>query len=357
MWLHAEMVDDVKGIPGASRDVADAAEDLAGTASNMLYVLIAISLLRWIPTRWWRISHKFLVVPYAIACWHFWTATKPYPNHSAWGIWFGAAMLTGLVAWFWRVVWRDMIRRGSVHRVTRVESSDATVTVELAPIDAPIAHEQGQFVFLKWHGKGRIEPHPFTIASAPGESVLRFVIRDLGDWTHRFVNGVRTGDRITVEGPYGRLEPLPPAPHGTVVWIAGGVGITPFLGAACGPNPGDGPAPILFYCVRSRDDAPGLTLLLAARDEGRIDLRIHASSEGSRLRPADIAHEFGSGGLADAHVAMCGPDSLVRQMMPALRAAGAGHAHVEGFDIRTGVGPDLSREVEQLLRDRFTRRS
>ena len=67
MWLHSETVDDVKGIRGASRDVAEAAEDLAGTATNIMYVLIAASLLRWVPTRWWRISHKFLVVPYGIA--------------------------------------------------------------------------------------------------------------------------------------------------------------------------------------------------------------------------------------------------------------------------------------------------
>ncbi|MTA28835.1 MAG: hypothetical protein F2562_08280, partial [Actinobacteria bacterium] len=34
MWLHMEMVDDVKGIRGASRDIADAAEDLAETGST-----------------------------------------------------------------------------------------------------------------------------------------------------------------------------------------------------------------------------------------------------------------------------------------------------------------------------------
>jgi len=53
MWLHLEMVDDVKGIRGASRDVAEAAEELAETGSTLLYILVGISLLRWLPSRWW----------------------------------------------------------------------------------------------------------------------------------------------------------------------------------------------------------------------------------------------------------------------------------------------------------------
>jgi hypothetical protein len=36
-------------------------------------------------------------------------------------------------------------------------------------------------------------------------------------------------------------------------------------------------------------------------------------------------------------------------MRAALVARGVPHVHVEGFDIRTGIGPDLSRQVDQLL--------
>ncbi|MEY3070095.1 MAG: hypothetical protein RL473_202 [Actinomycetota bacterium] len=121
MWLHLEMVDDVKGIRGASRDVAEAAEELAETGSTLLYILVGISLLRWLPSRWWRLTHKLLVLPYAFACWHFYTSTKPYANVSFWGLWFTGFMLLGLAAWIYRVLWRDMIRRGKLHRVSNIE--------------------------------------------------------------------------------------------------------------------------------------------------------------------------------------------------------------------------------------------
>ncbi len=350
MWLHTQTIDDVKGIRGASRAVAEAAEDLAGTATNLLYALVGISILRWIPTRWWRLTHKLLVVPYAFACWHFYTATKPYANDSAWGRWFLAFMIAGLVAWAYRVVWRDVVRRGRVHRVRTIEASGDTLTLELEPLGRPLRYDVGQFAFLKFSMRGLAEPHPFTIASSPDEPVLRFMIRNLGDWTERLGDKVRPGMRVVVEGPYGRLHPLPSRPVDKVVWIAGGVGITPFVGAATSRDPADGPAPHLFYCVKSRDDAPGLAALETADREGRIILHLHASNDGSRLRADDLVRTFGSDGLRGAHVVMCGPTSLVKSMRGVTRELGARHIHVEGFDIRTGVGPDLSRDIDKLLR-------
>lgn len=356
MWLHIQTIDDVKGIPGASRDVADAAEDLAETGSNLLYLLVGISLLRWIPTRWWRLSHKFLVVPYAFACWHFHTATKPYANGSAWGVWFSVFMLAGLAAWTYRVVWCDIVRRGRPHRVVGVETRDGTTTLEIEALGRQVPHRPGQFAFLKFDLPGLREPHPFTIASAPGEPVLRFVIRDLGDWTSRLVHRVRTGDAVTVEGPYGRLA-LTPRPRGNrIVWIAGGVGITPFLGAACTRRPDALPVPHLYYCVRTREGAAGLDRLERAAAEGRITLDVRVSSEGTRLDGDVLLRDFGEGGLDGAHVVMCGPVPLVRSMRRAVRSLGARHVHVEEFDMRSGVGPDLSREVEALVREQLARR-
>jgi predicted ferric reductase len=350
MWLHSENIDDVKGFAGASRAVAESAEDLAGTATNLVYFLVGISLLRLVPTRWWRITHKFLVVPYVIACWHFWTATKPYENRSPWGVWFGAWMLAGVAAWLVRVVWRDIIRRGRPYRVERVEPDGDATALELEPLGRPVRHKPGQFAFVKVDKKGAREPHPFTIASAPGEMRLRFVIKDLGDWTSRAVGDIKTGDRVTVEGPYGRLRLSPRRRGAETVWIAGGVGITPFLGASVSRRPDAVPLPRLFYCVRTREGASGLDMLEQAGQEGRIRLDLRVSAEGSRLGEDVLRREYGENGLRGAHVVMCGPDALVRDMQRAVRSLGARHVHVEGFDIRSGVGPDLSREIDRLVR-------
>lgn len=357
MWLHMQTVDDVKGIRGASKDVADAAEDLAGTGSNVLYVLVAVSVLRWLPTRWWRWSHKLLVIPYVFASWHFYTATKPYANDSLWGTWFTGFMLLGLVAWVYRVLWRDVVRRGRQYRVSNISTVGDAAELVLEPVGVPLRHGVGQFVFLKFAVSGMSEPHPFTIASSPEESELRFFIKDLGDWTGELTHRIHVGARVKVEGPYGALPVVPQHSASEILWIAGGVGITPFLGAACSRMPDDGPTPHLFYCVRYRQDAVALRELEKAAREGRIVLHVHASSEGNRLSSHHIAAVVGPEGLADAHVVMCGPDGLIKSMRTAVRGLGARHIHVEGFDIRTGVGPDLSRTLHKLMTSQIRERN
>jgi predicted ferric reductase len=347
MWLHIQTVDDVKGIRGASKSVAEAAEELAGTGEVLLYVLIVASLVRWIPYRWWRQSHKLLILPYVFASWHFHTATKPYANSSLWGRWFQAIMLLGIATWAYRVLWRDGIRRGVAYRISGIDRTSSVTTLEMEPAKRKMKFRPGQFVFLRIGSRSVSEPHPFTIASGPSEPVLRIHVKNLGDWSGTLADRVSVGDTVRVEGPYGRLHLFPKRSH-PVVWIAGGVGITPFLGTIS-EGGGTGHVPHLFYAVRSRNEAPGLDVLASAHAEGRIVLHLHVSDEGSRLRPDDLRDVFGPNGLRGAHVAMCGPDALINDMTRTVRSLGARHVHVEAFDIRTGIGPDLSREVDQLI--------
>lgn len=347
MWLHIQTVDDVKGIRGASKDVADTAEDLAGLGEKALYVLVIASLLRWVPYRWWRQSHKLLIVPFVLASWHFHTATKPYANASFWGRWFQVLMITGIVAWVYRVVWRDGIRRGRHYTVSSVAQSGSVTEIELTPVGRAMKRRAGQFVFVRIGSGPLSEPHPFTVASTPDDPRLRLVVKDLGDWSGDLCGLTQVGDRVLVEGPYGRLKLFPREPA-TTVWVAGGVGITPFL-SAVGAAPGGARRPQLFYAVRSRSDAPWLHELESAAGAGHIDLHLFVSDEGNRMRADSLRRHFGDDGLRGAHVVMCGPDRLVKDVTSTVRSLGAREVHVDGFDIRTGVGPDLSRQVNTLL--------
>lgn len=341
MWYHIQIVDDVKGIRGASKSVADAAEELAGTGETLLYILVGISLIRWLPYRWWKLTHKLMILPFVFASWHFHTSTKPYANSDAWGRWFQALMLLGIAAWVYRVVWADIVHRGRKYTVSKIQRSGEITTLEMTPVGRPLKYHVGQFVFVKLGKSGVREPHPFTIASHPSEPVVRVHIKNLGDWSDELSQRVRTGDTVRLEGPFGELQVLP---HRTkkVVWIAGGVGITPFLGAVRDDRTGSF-TPHLFYAIRTRDDTAELEMLEGAHRQGHIVLHLYVSQEDSRLCADDLRSEFGVNGLKGAHVVMCGPDSLIQAMTKVARAMGAHRVHVEAFDIRTGVGPELSR--------------
>ena len=349
MYLHTSVEPEIEGgIRGASRSAADSAEDLAGTGQTMLYILVGISLLRWIPYRWWRWTHKLLGIPFAFASWHFFTAEKPYANGSAWGWWFGAFMVAGLAAYVLRVGVRDAVFRGTKYSVTESSVQGSTLELVLSPASKPLSYHAGQFVVLKVQARGLSEPHVFTVASPPQEGVLRFFIRDLGDWTAKMHQADLTGVSVIVEGPYGEFEPTSSSATRTV-WVAGGVGITPFLSATASLHPAsEQERPSLFYCVRDEDDAMALDVLRDAQQRECLTLVLCSSAEGTRFSKAMLTDRFGPGGLAGAHVAVCGPAGLVSATEAAARSLGAHGVEIEDFDIRQGFGPDLSREIDAL---------
>jgi len=355
MFLHIQIEPELDGtgILGASKSVADAATDLAGLAETFLYVLVGVSILRWIPYRFWRLTHKLLILPYLAACWHFYTAEKSYANGSGWGWWFGSIMVVGTIAYLFRVVVRDAIAPGLPHTVTRATLHGSTLELVLKPDGKPMKYKPGQFAVIKFQVSGLREPHIFTIASAPADGYLSFFIRSLGDWTDRVHRTDLVGRPVIVEGPYGRFQP-----NQRAVWIAGGVGISAFVSTirllGDGSRAADGPPVTLFYSVRSEDDAMAIEVLREAQAAGHLDLVLCCSDQGQRFSETVMADHFGSTTLAGAHVAACGPAGLVAAAERAAGVLGVHHIEREDFDIRQGFGPDLSRPIDQLL-SRFAR--
>lgn len=353
MLLHVRLEPEVEGgFDGVLATFEDAATDSAEVAEVAFYVLVAISLVRWLPYRWWRLSHKLLGVPFAFAAFHTVTSEKPFSPDSVWSMALVVISVVGIVAWAWRVVGRDVLRPGLPHRVASTAVHERTLELELEPVRGPLHRRAGQFAFVKLQLPGLREPHPFTITSAPDEDHLRFYVRGLGDWTTKLQQRDLIGAPVSVEGPYGRFEPLPRNRSGArIVWVAGGVGITPFL-SALSSLPVGAPAqerPLLVYCVRRAKDATAIEVLRRAAAEARIDLEVVASAEGRRLDAA-LLRELVSGDLTGAHVAVCGPGGLVATVERTARRLGAGEVESEDFDIRSGIGPDLSRDIAAWVR-------
>ncbi|MGV8970645.1 MAG: ferric reductase-like transmembrane domain-containing protein [Microbacteriaceae bacterium] len=349
MWFHIQQNNEVLGIPGASIALAEVGTSFAGFAEIVFYVLIVMSILRWVPYRWWRSTHKLLGIPFLFACFHFITAEKPYDNVSPWGAWFAIIMAAGTVAWVARVFIRDAVRRGIPHSISSIVVTDSVTDVVLNPRGGrPLRRRVGQFAFLKVQQPGLSEPHPFSIASAPHDDALRFVMKSRGDWTTDVRTQLGIGATVLVEGPYGRLK-LFPRGDKPVVWFAGGLGITPFLSAIAELSHERPRVPHVFYSVSSIADGMAVDDLRAAFEAGHIVLHLHVSAEGNRLSDTHLKAVFGSDGLKGAHIVMCGPDEYVTAVQSWVSALGGGAAERESFDIRSGLGPDLSVQLQAFV--------
>ena len=86
----------------------------------------------------------------------------------------------------------------------------------------------GQFAWLKLGHASRHADNPFSISSAPNANgEISFLIKEVGDFTASLPS-TRLGSAAFLDGPHGHFQI--PKQAKSVVMIAGGIGIAPFVG-------------------------------------------------------------------------------------------------------------------------------
>lgn len=192
--------------------------------------------------------------------------------------------------------------------------------VELAPVRRSIRFRPGQFVFARFHdprtGWRCREYHPFTIASGLWDSRLRLTIKQLGDCTRRILLDLKEGALADLRGPFGGL--FGEEPPKRQIWLAGGMGIAPFLSAARSLA-GEAPCVDLFYCTRRATDAVYMSELEALAQD-KPSLRVHRHvDEGEGLLTADrVLSETGD--ERDAEFFIAGPPEFSAALCKGLMA-------------------------------------
>jgi predicted ferric reductase len=181
-------------------------------------------------------------------------------------------------------------------------------------------------------GKDGWHRHPFTIASAPHEPVVRVAIKALGDATAR-AHLVEPGMPAVVGGAHGRFDHRRGGAR--QVWIAGGVGITPFLSWLRAADVHPLPERVdFFYTGRGATPFADELRAIAERYDG-LHVHLVDTSVDGRLTVDRVLAEAGCDPRR-LSVFMCGPNGLLRAFQTQLRRAGVPNGHIrrEYFDWR-----------------------
>jgi len=83
-----------------------------------------------------------------------------------------------------------------------------------------------QFCFLRINKNKLYSRHPFTISSSPNEKTINFTMKITGGFT-KTASQLKKGEEVIVDGPFGVFTITDDKKD--LVFIAGGVGITPFM--------------------------------------------------------------------------------------------------------------------------------
>jgi predicted ferric reductase len=217
-----------------------------------------------------------------------------------------------------------------VDAVRKVE--DGLVEVAMRPIGRGIDFVAGQFAMVYLEAKDGWHRHPFTISSAPHERVLRVTVKALGDYTSRLHELIEPGMPAVIGGPHGRFNHSRGTDH--QVWIAGGVGVAPFLSWLRALD-GDLPHRVDFFYT-TEGEAPFSSEIRAIADRYE-SLHTHLVDTGvaGRLTTEQVL-SIADGDRRGLSVFMCGPKGLLRSFETQLRQSGVpGRSiHREYFDWR-----------------------
>ena len=197
-----------------------------------LYGIIILLLLTYVsklPYHIWKLTHEYMGFFFILGGLHAILASSD-AIETQWMNWtlLGMTQLGILAFCYTRFAWRWFPSR-TPYIVDHIETRGAISDIYLAPVHDKLDFRPGQFVYLEIPGVGASrETHPFTISSSPTQHLLRLSVKDLGDYTSR-LKDLQQGNAITVNGPYGTFGDKFVTSNKPVTFIAGGIGITPFL--------------------------------------------------------------------------------------------------------------------------------
>ncbi|MBW8368938.1 MAG: ferredoxin reductase family protein [Arenimonas sp.] len=281
----------------------------------MLIVLLALN--RKIPYRTWRWWHKLSGPLFVVVVLHWLSFKTPIVLASPAGAWLALAATLGIVAAFYKLLLYPYLSNHAEYRITQVVPGPSAVKLVMAPTGEGLGFKAGQFAFISIGEPGLREPHPFTIASAgePGEPV-QFVIRALGDYTGTLVAKAAVGMLAEVHAPFGRFAR--PTQAVREVWIAGGVGISPFIAWLDDTHAGDLERVTLFNFQtpgRAFPSSEEVEALARARGVQYVPMLVGIDSTAFQDRFAQLAQTAGPDGLV---VCFCGPRGLLDHVRRAM---------------------------------------
>lgn len=209
--------------------------------------------------------------------------------------------------------------------ITAARALAPEVTLFRLGLDKPLDYHVGQYVSLRFPGERRY--HAFSIASSPAiKGEIEVIVKRVGDFTQKLCS-LPVGSKLECMGPMGHFMDLL---QGDVVMIAGGVGVTPFLG-------------MLRWARDSRDRERHYWLFLSSRTREHVILEeelraldqvenIHVILTLTREEPEGWDGELGRfdkerllkhlGSFEGKEFYTCGPGKMVEAMVAMLVESG-----------------------------------
>lgn len=300
-----------------------------------LFITFCLPLIRFDR---WLLWHRTMALAFALAILH--TLTTPLSSTKLWSV--GALGAAGLMALLTRA-WVSRRQAGSAYIVSSVtHPARHVVDIELQACGKPIPATDGAYLYVNFYKdtqagsnafQGCGHYHPFSVSARDGNR-LRLSIKALGDCTERMQH-ITPGARARVQGPFGTLFHRAQPSAEKQLWIAGGIGIAPFLAQL--KQRANNADLHLLYLYKEDADALHRDEIQAAQTR-LTGLKVRCAATGPTGTPTLRAWLGDIPDLAQRVAYLCGPPRFIDAAQNELRAHGLPRRaiHAERFDFREG---------------------
>lgn len=281
------------------------------TSLMVLIVLLVITF--FIPLKYqnWKSTHQYIGIALLLASLHIYLIPSTVSFNLPLRIYMLSVCGLGILGYLYKTVLGKRLVPRFDYQIDHIGALTPDILeISLNPLQKSLTHLPGQFIFLNVNNLGITgESHPFSIASAPGSQKLGLAVKSSGDYTET-LKLLKIGSLAKIEGPFGRFI-YTNSYHQKQIWIAGGIGITPFLSMARSLGPTSPVSAVLFYVVSVPEEAVYVSELqnIAITYPDKFKFILHASKTAGHINAETISKAVPD--FLDRDIFICGPPAMM----------------------------------------------
>ncbi len=302
---------------------------------GLMIFLIVLTLYLRPKYNIWIWTHKFLGLAFFLGALHVWFIPSDTSRYLPLRVYMLGLAGLGLLVFLYKTIFgKFLVSKLKYEIVALNKLNNVVLEIVLKPTNSALKFSSGQFVFIQFLNVSiGSESHPFSIVSSPSDDLLKIAVKNLGDFTSR-LDCLSVGTEALVEGPFGMFS-YKNSTNKNQVWIAGGVGITPFVSMARTIMLDDETKIDLLYCVKNNDEALYLNDLqqIALESNGKFALNLFCSDIKGRVNIEGIKANI-SGKLEEKDFYICASPVMIQSLAKQLVQNGvlAKNIHSEEFN-------------------------